>query len=130
MCAHLAGIEETVAGAGRQGTLENGLRSQYSIRLYDWAKKYAPVEKKRISLEELRKVLGLQSVKDAEGKVVQEPPLPVWANFCQRALDIAILQINNKTDLKIKIDSLDRSKHRRVTAVTFSIEEKAVPDGE
>jgi Initiator Replication protein len=37
-----------------------GLRSQYSIRLYGWAKKYASVGKKRISLEELRKVLGLE----------------------------------------------------------------------
>jgi hypothetical protein len=54
-----------------------GLRSQYSIRLYSWVKKYASVGKKWISLEELRKVLGLESVKNAEGKVVQEPPLPV-----------------------------------------------------
>jgi hypothetical protein len=63
-----------------------GLRSQYSIRLYAWAKKYASVGKKRISLEELRKVLGLASVRDTEGKILQEPPLPIWANFRQRAL--------------------------------------------
>ena len=105
-----------------------GLRSQYSIRLYAWAKKYASVGKKRISLEELRNVLGLESVRDAEGNVIQEPPLPVWANFRQRALDIAILQINKKTDLKIEIESLERSKHRRVTAVTFVIEEQGMPD--
>ena len=107
-----------------------GLRSQYSIRLYAWAKKYASVGKKRISLEDLRKVLGLESVKDEEGNVIQEPPLPVWANFRQRGLDVAILEINKKTDLKIVLVSLERSKHRRVTAVTFSIEEQPVPDGE
>jgi len=105
-----------------------GLRSQYSIRLYGWAKKYTPVGKKRISLEELRKVLGLELVRGAEGNIIQEPPLPVWANFRQRALDIAILEITKKTDLKIVIESLERSKHRRVTAVTFVIEEQAVPD--
>jgi plasmid replication initiation protein len=77
-----------------------GLRSQYSIRLYAWAKKYASVGKKRISLEDLRKVLGLESVKDAEGNVVQEAPLSLWANFRQRALDVAILEINKKTDIK------------------------------
>jgi hypothetical protein len=44
-----------------------GLRSQYAIRLYGWAKKYVSVGKKRISLEQLRKVLGLESVQDAEG---------------------------------------------------------------
>jgi plasmid replication initiation protein len=103
-----------------------GLRSQYSIRLYSWAKKYASVGKKRFSLEDLRKVLGLESVKDAEGSIIQEPPLPVWANFRQRSLDVAILEITKKTDLKFVIESLDRSKHRRVTALTFSIEEQPV----
>jgi hypothetical protein len=81
-------------------------------------------------LEELRKVLGLESVKDAEGKIIQEAPLPVWANFRQRALDIAVVEITKKTDLRISIKSLERSKHRRVTSVTFAIEEKAVPKGE
>jgi plasmid replication initiation protein len=105
-----------------------GLRSQYSIRLYSWAKKYASVGKKRISLEDLRKVLGLESVKDAEGNVIQEAPLSLWANFRQRALDIAILEINNKTDVKIEVGSIERAKHRRVEAVTFVIEEQ-VRDG-
>jgi plasmid replication initiation protein len=104
------------------------LRSQYALRLYAWAKKYVEVGKKRISLEQLRKALGLESVKDAEGNIIQVAPLPVWANFRQRALDVAILETNKKTDLKISIKSLERSKHRRVTSVTFAIEEQAVPD--
>jgi hypothetical protein len=53
------------------------LRSQYSLRLYSWAKKYAGDGAKTISLEGLRKVLGLESVKDADGNVIQEAPLPV-----------------------------------------------------
>src|ERR1700693_5496819 len=36
-----------------------GLRSQYSIRLYGWVKKYVVDGTKRISLEDLREVLGL-----------------------------------------------------------------------
>jgi hypothetical protein len=47
--------------------------------------------------------------------------MPVWANFRQRALDVAILEINAKTDLKIKLTSIERSKHRRVVALTFTI---------
>jgi hypothetical protein len=39
-----------------------GLRSQYSLRLYAWARKYVSNGKKRISLEDLRKVLGLEGV--------------------------------------------------------------------
>ncbi len=82
---------------------------------------------KRVSLEDLRKLLGLESVKDAEGSVIQEPPLPVWANFRQRALDVAILEINNKTDIKISVESIERAKHRRVATVIFSIKEQRVP---
>ena len=73
-----------------------GLRSQYSIRLYPWAKKFAPAGTKRISLDDLRRLLGLESVKDAEGNIIQEAPLSLWANFRQRALDVAILGISRK----------------------------------
>jgi plasmid replication initiation protein len=106
------------------------LRSQYALRLYGWAKKYVEIGIKRISLEQLRKLLGLESVKDADGNIIQEAPLPVWANFRQRALDVAIAEIGKKTDITIEIESLERSKHRRVTSVTFAIEEQAVPDGD
>jgi plasmid replication initiation protein len=99
------------------------------LRLYALAKKYVASGTKRIPLEQLRKVLGLESVKDADGNIIQEAPLPIWENFRQRALDVAILEINRKTDIKIEVKSLERSKHRRVTSVTFSIQEQAVPDG-
>jgi hypothetical protein len=62
------------------------LRSQYSIRFYDWAKKYVDARTKTISLEELRRVLGIESVKDVEGNIINEVPMPIWANFRQRAL--------------------------------------------
>jgi hypothetical protein len=77
---------------------------------------------KEISLEHLRKVLGLEPVKDAAGNIVQEAPLSLWANFRQRALDVAIAEINKKTDLKIELESLERSKYRRVTTLTLSLE--------
>jgi len=50
-------------------------------------------ESETISLEELRRVFGLESIKDAEGNIIQKAPLPVWPNFQQRALDVAILEI-------------------------------------
>jgi plasmid replication initiation protein len=103
------------------------LRSQYSLRLYSWAKKYVEDGAKTISLEELRRVFGVESVKDAKGNVIREAPLPVWANFQQRALDVAILEINKKTDLRIKLNSIERSKHRRVVALNFAIKTQDVP---
>jgi len=106
------------------------LRSQYSLRLYNWAKKYVTVGSKRISLDRLRKVLGLQSIRDADGKMIQEAPLPVWANLRQRALDTAMTEINSKTDLKISLEELGRSRHRRITTLTFEIKAQPVPNGE
>ena len=107
-----------------------GLPSQYALRLYGWAKKYAEDGAKTISLEELRRVFGLESLKDAEGNVIKEAPLPVWANFQQRALEVALVEVNAKTDLKIKLASLQRSKHRRVVALDFTIKTQPIRKGQ
>ena len=105
------------------------LRSQYSLRLYSWAKKYVEDGAKTISLEELRRVFGLESIKDAERNIIKEAPLPIWANFRQRALDVAVKEINAKTDLKIKLASIERSKQRRVVALDFAIKTQPIPKG-
>ena len=105
------------------------LRSQYSLRLYNWAKKYATVGSKRVTLDRLRKVLGLESIRDADGNMIQEAPLPVWANLRQRALDTAIAEINKKTDLLISLEELGRSRHRRITTLTFAIKAQELHNG-
>jgi hypothetical protein len=48
-----------------------GLRSKYAIRLYTWAKNQGSTGRKRVTLDELRAVLGLDSVKDADGSVIR-----------------------------------------------------------
>jgi plasmid replication initiation protein len=78
---------------------------------------------------ELRRVFGLESVKDAEGNIIKEAPLPIWANFLQRALDVAVKEINAKTDLKIKLASTERSKQRRVVGLNFTIKTRPIPKG-
>jgi len=83
-----------------------------------------------LRLKQLRKVLRLGSVKDAAGNIIQEAPLPVWANLRQRALDTAIAEINKKTDLNIALKSLGQSKHRRVTTLSFAIKAQALPNGD
>jgi hypothetical protein len=69
-------------------------------------------------------------VNDADGSVIQEAPLPIWANFLQRALDSPIAEITEKMDTNIPIESLERSKHRRVTTVTFAITGQSVLNGD
>jgi Initiator Replication protein len=102
-----------------------GLRSKYAIRLYRWAKKYAEAGSKRIAVEQIRKVLGAEAVTDETGKVLKEAPLPVWANLRQRALDVAIGEINRTTDLNIEIESQERSG-LRIGALTFIIKTQAI----
>ena len=111
----------------KQKPANTKIRSKYALRLYSWAKKHVKDGTASISLEDLRGILDLQSVKDAEGNVIHEAPLPVWANFRQRALDVGILKINANTDLKIKLVSIERSKHRRVVALNFTIKTQAIP---
>jgi hypothetical protein len=64
------------------------------------------------------------------GNIVREAPLPVWANLRHRALDVAIAEINVKTDLNIAVESLERSGHRRVDALIFAIRTQTVQDGD
>jgi plasmid replication initiation protein len=103
------------------------LRSKYALNLYRWAKNYAEDGAKTISMEDLRRVFGLESVMDAKGNVIREAPLPLWANFQQRALNVAIAQVNATTDLRIKLASIERSKYRRVVALNFTIKTQAIP---
>ena len=60
-------------------------------------------------------MMRLESVTDAAGKVIREAPLPVWANFRQRALDTAFAKINKKTDLRIELEGMERLSHRVYT---------------
>jgi len=48
-----------------------------------------------------------------DGNAIKDAPLPVRVNFIQRALDLAIAEINTKTDLKHRDRSVGRTKHRR-----------------
>ena len=73
-------------------------------------------------------MFGLEPVKDAGRKRDSgRRPCRSGRTFQKRALDVAIAQVNAKTDLKIKVASIERSKHRRVVALTFAIKTQAVP---
>ena len=108
-----------------------GLRSQYSIRLYAWAKKYVSVGTKRISLEQLAKSARAGVGKGCRRKYhPRSSAVGLGELSPEGAWILRLPEINRKTDLNIAIESLERSKHRRVTSVTFAIKEQAVPDGD
>jgi len=65
-----------------------GLRSQYAAAVQLGEKSTSRSARKAFRRSSFEK--GLESVKDADGNVIQEAPLSVFANFRQRALDVAI----------------------------------------
>jgi plasmid replication initiation protein len=97
------------------------LKSQYSTRLYLWAKQYLVVGQKRVSVGTLRKILGLEDVKDNSGRVVLDAPLELWANVKQRALDPALQEINKQSDIQLKIEFIGRGTFRKVLSLGFRI---------
>jgi plasmid replication initiation protein len=100
------------------------LASQYSIRLYEWAWKWRHVVLKRISIPQIRKVLGVDEVTDGQGNVISEKCLVHWPNLKQRAIDRALNEINEKTDLSIRLIAVGQAKYRRVLSLAFEIKEK------
>jgi plasmid replication initiation protein len=100
------------------------LASQYSIRLYEWAWKWRHIVLKRISIPQIRKVLGVDEVLDAQGNVISEKCLVHWPNLKQRAIDRALHEINEKTDLSIRLVAVGQAKYRRVLSLAFEIKEK------
>ena len=97
------------------------LKSQYSSRLYQWAKPYVAVGYKRVSLATLRKILGLEDIKDKSGRVVQEAPLEAWANLKQRALGHALNEINKRSDIQLDLEFTGRGTYRKVQSLGFRI---------
>ena len=100
------------------------LKSQYSSRLYRWAKQYIVVGQKRVSVGTLRKILGLEDVKDNSGRVVQDAPLELWANLKQRALDRALKEINKQSDIQLELEFVGRGAFRKVLSLGFRITER------
>jgi hypothetical protein len=97
------------------------LKSQYSTRLYLWAKQYSVVGFKRVSLATLRKILGLEDIKNNSGRVIQDAPLELWANLKQRALDVALKEINKESDIQLELEFTGRGTHRKVQSLGFRI---------
>jgi hypothetical protein len=100
------------------------LKSQYSSRLYQWARQHLAVGHRRVSLATLRKIFGLEDIRDASGKLVQQAPLEAWANLKQRALDHALKEINKHSDIELEVEFTGRGNYRKVHSLGFRIKAK------
>lgn len=84
--------------------------SVHSIRIYELVTQYRNVGSREITVEDLKKWLQV------------EENYPRWNNFKARVLDTAIAEINEKSDLFIKVEQIRRG--RKIYALNFTIQIK------
>lgn len=89
-----------------------GMKSAFSVRIYELLKSYQGVHRKKFELDVLKEKLMVQSVKSYER----------FPDFRRKVLETAINEINELTD--IQVDWEAETKGRKVVAVVFRIKQK------
>ena len=92
--------------------LENvgGLKSAYSIRLYELLKQYESFKTRKLTIDDLREILCLGDKYTA------------MRDFKRWVLDLAMKEINTHTDLKVSYENIKTG--RKVTGFLFNIKLK------
>lgn len=91
--------------------------SKYSIRLYQLLQRWAYKGQKKMLVDELRLWLGTREV-NKDGKIINDY-LPAYKNFKQRALNPAVEEINEKSDLVVSFT--EKRGAKGIEAVLFQI---------
>ena len=99
------------------------LRSGYAIRLYQWAKRWQYAGKRRISIDELRVVMG--TVELTPKGDISKTLLALYKDFKKRALLPAVTEINQKTDIFVSFVENKVKGAKAVESLTFTISENA-----
>ena len=95
------------------------LRSEYSIRLYQWLKRWQYAGRKTETVVQLRLHLGATEV-DHEGQIVREN-LAAYKHFKSKALSPALNEINARTDLSVAFKEEKIKGSKAVGAIAFTI---------
>lgn len=85
-------------------------KSTYSFRLYELLKQYEKLGNRLITIDDLRSVLDIDATQ-----------YPRYANLKQKVVNIAVNEINSKTDLHIEYEEL--KDIRKVTSIKFYIKQ-------
>lgn len=96
-------------------------KSIYSTRIYQLVKKWSKIGKYKIELEELKDLIGVPVLRVKGG--VKEFKLGQYNNFKQRALEVALKEINDHSELELSIT--EHKTGRKITAITFHIKNKS-----
>ena len=93
------------------------LKSSFSIRIFELLKQYEKLGKRKIELEELRRLVGTTEI-DQNGEIIKED-YPLYANFKSRVLIPAQKELKQKTDIFFNFKEIKQSK--KVVAIEFEI---------
>lgn len=93
------------------------LSSKHSLALYEVLKDYQNVGRLRIAIEDFRKLVG-----------VEVSQYKVFTMLKKRILDVAVTEINTKTDLKV--DYQLEKQGRKITAIGFKVKGGVIPTGQ
>lgn len=89
------------------------MRSAFSVRMYELLKSYAYLKDKVFELNELKRLLGVETVKSYER----------FPDFRRKVLEVAEREINELTDINIKYEAIKKGK--KVIKINFLIELKS-----
>ena len=95
------------------------LKSEYSIRLYQWLKRWQFAGRKTETVAQLRLQLGASEV-NHEGQIIREN-LAAYKHFKNKALTPALAEINLRTDLSVTSKEEKIKGSKAVGAITFTI---------
>lgn len=99
------------------------LGSAYGIRLYQWAKSREYLKRpQQVTVDELRLSLGTIEF-DGGGKVVKES-LKRYADFHRVAIQPAMKEINEKTDISLAFKEIKRPGTKIVASLVFTVRQK------
>jgi plasmid replication initiation protein len=97
------------------------LKSEYSIRLYQWLKRWQFVKKQVATIAELRLNLGATEI-NHEGRIVREN-LAMYKHFKNRAIQPAVDEINLKTDIFVSYIEIKEPGTKTVAKIAFTVAE-------
>jgi plasmid replication initiation protein len=97
------------------------MRSAYGIRLYQWLKRWQFRRKMQVTVVDLRGIMGATQP-SKRGKVVNS--LIPYADFKRRAVQPAVEEINEKSDILVGFSEIKAKGSKAVESLAFTIMSK------
>jgi plasmid replication initiation protein len=98
------------------------MRSAYGIRLYQWLKRWQFRRKMQVTVADLRGIMGAAQP-SKRGKVVNS--LVPYADFKRRAVQPAVEEINEKSDILVGFSEIKIKGSKAVESLAFTIMSKS-----